>query len=306
MPSYFQQSNPWEGAAGVGGQAASGIARLATELPRARAEAQMMMQQRQLLQTKLGQVPAQEDLLRARTGEAKSHGNLFDSQASLATAKAGSETMRTDGMSTLAEGLQGIMTSSQSGKPMDPENIAKFTKGLSTLPAKDQATYLQKVIGIMSSQVGTNPTVGRAVVTGAKIPPMMNVPQGGTAVDPMTGQVMATGAANIAPGGVRLAPSQGGEAQSLAGVSPYAPRTTDPNAASRAAITSGLVKGDINATNVPSIVGTINQAFPQVRPQAQPIEQAPMDTTTRIPGKQYLTPKGPMIWTGQGWSPVGQ
>jgi hypothetical protein len=206
MADYFQNTNPWMGAAQLGQGIGNTLSATMLQLPQARAQAALMRQQmmQSQLQMQLAQargqreetqLPFQTGLLQAQTEEARargseamSHGLSYNTQAGLDIAKTSHQKMQDAAQLDLGVKLGDFAKESlTSGGQISPETAQGLAQALAQLDKVDpnMMPSLQSALAQHISGMNTNPNLAASVLTGAKVEPRMQIQPGATAIDPL-------------------------------------------------------------------------------------------------------------------------
>lgn len=313
-------NNPWYDAASVGQGIGGGISQALVQAPKTRAEAQLLQQQilrqRQEMATQQQLLPYQKNTMQSAALKNTAMGGMYDAKAKLAQAQAGE--ISTQDQAHLALGKTGgdfVFQAMKTGQ-VTPEAAQAFAQSLAMVGKADPNLMknLLQEISMGASGVGKNPSLAAAALTGAKVPMTQNVPQGGTAVRPMTGEVVATGAQKLGPGQVVTAPQQGGEGTMDAPVmaqSPYPPAGGQDKGGLDIALLNYLGKSGLDAgTNLSEVASNVAAARkgmagaglgqPVQTGQGQvPSIQGPDDYAKLPSGAKYMW-NGKLFIKGQG------
>lgn len=273
-------NSPWIDAARAGEGIGQGIGQMAIQIPRARAEAALMRQslleQQQRMSLEAQAAPLHRSVLAAQAGMMGAHGDLYKARA------VDQQTQNQAHVELGAAGGRFVQEAMSSDGQVTPETASALAQAMARAQKVDPKIMqnFNQIVALGSSHLKGNPSLGAAVMTGAKVPVNEVIPKGGTLANAMTGQPTAVGTQTVGAGQFVTQPRQitydattgqpnvaGGLA--IAAQSPYPPNqrgyNVDPLVQS---VIHGAGPGSINLKDVPGTLAKI-QAIKQGLNQGQ-------------------------------------
>lgn len=232
-------TSPWLDAANVGQGLARGLGDVAIQIPQARANAQLMRQQllaqQQQMALQAQAAPLQRSALAARAGMQQSQGGMYDARAKVYGEQAAG--LHQEHQADLDTGMAAgefMKEAMSTGGQVSPATASKLAQAMFTKVKTDPnfAKQMEQIVALGSSHLAQNPSLGAALMSGARVPMTTQVNQGATAMNTMTGEPEMVGAQKLRAGESVTAPQQVQDGQpsslAIAATSPNKPLAQKP------------------------------------------------------------------------------
>lgn len=198
-------NNPWYDAANLGQGIGGGISSALVQFPESRARAQLLgaqlQAQKQNMAIESALAPYKMSRLAQQAGASKGQADMYTAHAGLYNQQAANAKSEQEATLALGHSLAQFGKESMQSGNVSPETVSGLVAAMGSIPKfPNLMKQVQDAIALGSSHLSQNPSLGAAVMTGAKVPMQSTVNQGQTAYNTMTGQPTITGTEKLNPG----------------------------------------------------------------------------------------------------------
>lgn len=240
-------ASPWTDAANSLQGVTQGLGALALQVPQLRA-AQLAAKQQQAL------IPFRQNLMDAQAQQAAGHGAEYQAHAKLYGSQAEDVQAGEQGKARLAAALQ---SGDLKGAMANMTYLAKTSPSSLADAVIKMSSFMESGLG-QPGQPAIDPANAAAATKMPQFMTPVNVPQGGTMMDRLTGQLLASGQNKLNPGQTMVDPSA--SAQPKLGVtSPVEQKQNSRSSALDAVIAKGFLSGDLDDDKIKELVGFLKE-----------------------------------------------